>query len=368
MPTGPEFYAKVRQEADIISQDERNTGSYDTNWSLAEKIITDKEALTFVTHPAPGKNRQDVKRIDAVRKHVQALISANKSNQPEAQRTHIANLPAQHRHDQPPRPEPDTQPQTQTRPERRPPPVQTRIVEVTPLLEHRTYLLQEVFDRISGEPQRENNPFFINRVPTDFALNDSQIDQLQLTAPFYEDITGANDRITAKLNQRANPSTRYGLNNNARFLAAASVTSESGLMGTAAACAPIPELQAQLFKLIATQIITIHRQKPDLLKRWYQAQHQQSGLNSLKVFQFLDTSQINPTSGQLEFRRKPEDRRMVVFDSNQFLPVWKRRIQLLQKSLAQDKFRPVEFRWLGFLSNSIKMDQLLQMIKITSQN
>lgn len=232
--------------------------------------------------------------------------------------------------------------------------------------------LNEVFDRVEGTiPQ--NHQYFIQNPPESLNLTPEQLKDLESNKPFFVNLQASpGGEIIWETNQEVVPfvwDPEIGTTN--RFNDAENQTDgDSGLLALAAVSTDSPENQAKLYQTMVNNILDVHENNPDLLNNWWQTQLNspiiqtpQGPINSGTIFIGND---INPQTGQL----RPERERLLAWneathrlDQQRFDALWDERIQELKQAFNADQLEPHHLRWIEFLSHSVDIPRLMQIIK-----
>lgn len=228
--------------------------------------------------------------------------------------------------------------------------------------------VNEIFGRIQGSvPQ--NHEYFVENPPEKVALTPEQLADLTSNKPFFVNIQESNGIISYETNKEIVPFVWDPKVSAARFIDAENQTAgDSGTLALAAVSADTPEKQAALYRAITDGVLKIHEEDPNKLLLWLQAQSAGDQLSSLARFMDNDLMQ---TQGGVSLR--PERERLLTWDETNlqinpdslanFPSLWQKRIQELRQALAADQLQPHHLRWIEFLSHSVDLPKLIQIIK-----
>ncbi len=230
-------------------------------------------------------------------------------------------------------------------------------LEQAPLIDGETHTSEQIFAGIKGEVDRKHK-YFIEEVPDHWInLTEDQLQELESRLPFFINIQQNPDgTISFKTNKRVVPFVYELLHANQRYANGERRTyGDSGLLALAAVSAENPRNQAELYRILGMMIADIHHTNPNLIIEWWRAQVEPAGQISSQLI-FVNNDYQSP--GKL----KPENQRLV-YQIGDFNQTWRQRIKELSKAVYDDKLQPHHLRWLEFLSHSINIEKLMEIIK-----
>lgn len=213
---------------------------------------------------------------------------------------------------------------------------------------------------------KENNPYFVEDPPEVINLTDEQKQDLRLLEPFFIDITTSSWRT----NPEVVPYVYEEIGRSGRFQSAEAVTNgDSGLFALCAVSAEGSEKQARLYQAVASAILDIHEGDPELVVNWLGVQAQTETDGAPSSFNIFSTFDFRQEGGQM-IPRPPEETLVTsLFDEKgeisflNFRNAWKERVGELRKALVEDNLQPHHLRWIEFLSHSVTIPKLFEIIK-----
>lgn len=224
----------------------------------------------------------------------------------------------------------------------------------------------------------EDNPYFVDVPPSQLDLNPQQLSTLEETRPYFvgqSDETGVdwvpNPEVSPFSSQLGD--VENGIASPRFMVAQATTDRQSNLFALAADSSSTPESQAQLYKVLAETILKVHRNNPDLLKQWYAGQGQEpspndesGNLSSIAGFRYFDQGVTEESGGKFFiYREESEDGGVPVdkIDLADTDELWKTYIPGIEKALRENKLSPAHLRWIDFLSRSVKIPEVIKLIK-----
>ncbi|MBI4226338.1 hypothetical protein HY612_04460 [Candidatus Roizmanbacteria bacterium] len=232
----------------------------------------------------------------------------------------------------------------------------------TPLEAGKTYSLTDIF-RMVKDPVPTNHDYFVENPLLDLPLTQQQLESLKTKEPFFVD--WGKDMIAA--NPRVIPWDKF--ENDPRFNNTEALTEkDSGTLALAAVSSGTPEKQAALYRTMANAVLDFHSQNQPWLNEWLQAQKAQipnKPRGTAPIIFFVrndlerDRQQKNPEQRLLSYDSKGR------VDETKFHELWWQRLGELKQIFSQPnpQLQPHHIRWLEFLSHSIKVGDLLKLIK-----
>ncbi len=232
--------------------------------------------------------------------------------------------------------------------------------------------LNEYFNEIQG-PVNKDSPFFIQDPQgiqdTLANMSDEEAGKFAVSIPTNTKPFFIQEGNYIRPNPEVTPALYFEQAQDQRFANAEAATNrDSGLFALAAASAETPQQQAQLYFLLTGLTIAAHEVKPALLTEWLTGQTQP--LNTETTFSplvyFRDNDHIND---DLRQGLRPENERRLAYnpqgqlDPGQTITLWQERIGELKERFDNDNFEPHHLRWVEFLSHSVDMPRLMQMLK-----
>ncbi len=352
---------KPREEvANAANQDNRRNTVTDKEYELFDFLYRPQEALRKVTPTRPPQAQRQprpapVAPIEPVRPIIATIPRTDTHTQMTTVTPHVPSHTPRQNLD------------TQTTPS------EGQAIERQQPLENRPYKLQEVFENIHGnvvsDPTR--NRFFVTNVPETFSLPSTQDKSLSLAVPFIQlrqDGQALTNRQVAPWAWEIGPNTPGAL---PRFVNGERATNgDSGIIGVSAAGAENPEQQARFYKHIADTVVTMHQRNDHLLPTWLRAQGRFDQPSSGRLMMMYD-HQAPPEITSLDDigDLRPENERLFYWSmrlaphEGGFEPMWKHRLGELEEALKNDQLQPYHLRWIEFLSHSVDVDTLIQMMK-----
>ncbi|MCL5783867.1 MAG: hypothetical protein M1142_00730 [Patescibacteria group bacterium] len=232
--------------------------------------------------------------------------------------------------------------------------------------------LEERFDVIAFPSVRRNHPGFISNPPTSaWQINPQELDRAineipLVTEPFF---VVRNGLVSA--NPRVIPWTEFA--SHPRFVAAeVSTNGDSGLLALCSVLAENPQKQASLYRTMSGIILTMHEQKPEVLREWLrqqtikpETQYTREIDSPLEIFTDHDHIIVNGQRGGL----RPKDERLLDYDGegrpdlDKTNLLWRDRLEELRHALRTNSLEGHHLRWIEFLSHSADVAKLLEFIK-----
>lgn len=229
------------------------------------------------------------------------------------------------------------------------------------------------------DPVDRNNPkvtrYFIDRPPSKITLSPEQMDQLEANENYFIPEEYEPGKWHIDVNKKIAPYDELYSTplhpGDKRYTHASSIypNSPDSLLGLAAIAAPDPERQAKLYGLMAKTILEIHKNDPAKIVRWFVKQSEsqknpETGGTFTSRRLFLNEDLIPGTQEE----RQHHERVMVDHDDpDKTLQFWLERYPQLEKALNSGKLEPYHHRWLEFMSHSINMPKLVELIKEESK-
>ena len=230
--------------------------------------------------------------------------------------------------------------------------------------------LSEIFKRIIGRVPRQH-PYFIENPPDQISLARDGLSKLESAKPFFVDFEITPDgKFHYKVNGDAVPFVWEEIGFSPRFSDAENQTNvDSGLLALCAVSSQTSEKQARLYKTMTDVILRVHKRNPQALEIWWEAQQSAQAtfdgaqISSAYVFRINDF--IDPIKEIL----RPENERLLpwkdskTFNFKNLTVIWQTRIKELRQALSEDRLEPYHLRWIEFLSHSVNLPLLIQVIK-----